>query len=68
MGGAIMFDFDHINATLLQHPELLSELELLFTIKYWAFLILAAIFLYLAHFGDAKKESNRETDKDFFIS
>jgi hypothetical protein len=43
--------FDYINALLVQHPELLVKLKFLLMLKYWCFLILTGIFLYIAYFG-----------------
>jgi hypothetical protein len=39
--------FDYINALLVQHPELLVKLKFLLMLKYWCFLILSGIFLYI---------------------
>jgi hypothetical protein len=65
--------FDYINALLVQHPELLVKLNFLLMLKYWCFLILTGIFLYIAHFSDpkfgiSKKTPARGTDESRFMA
>ena len=65
--------FDYINALLVQHPELLVKLKFLLMLKYWCFLILTGIFLYIAHFSDpkfgiSKKTPARGTDESRFMA
>jgi hypothetical protein len=63
--------FEHINAVILQHPELLAHLKFLFIVKYWCYLILTGFFVYLAYFGDSKKEAAVRTvraDKRHFLA
>jgi hypothetical protein len=66
--------FDYINALLVQHPELLVKLKFLLMLKYWCFLILSGIFLYIAHFSDPKfggtfkKTPARGTDESRFMA
>ena len=65
--------FDYINALLVQHPELLVKLKFLLMLKYWCFLILTGVFLYIAHFSDpkfgiSKKTPARGTDESRFMA
>jgi hypothetical protein len=65
--------FDYVNALLVQYPELLVKLKLLLMLKYWCFLILSGIFLYIAHFSDpkfgiSKKTPARGTDESRFMA
>ena len=65
--------FDYINALLVQHPELLVKLKFLLMLKYWCFLILTGIFLYIAYFSDhkfgiSKKTPARGTDESRFMA
>ncbi len=60
--------FDHINAVILRHPELLAQLKFLFVVKYWCYVILIGIFVYLVYFGDSKKEPAKVKDKNHFLA
>jgi hypothetical protein len=63
--------FDIINAHLASSPVMLEELEILFRIKFWLLLILAAYFLSLPY-REKKKikaELKKKQDKgDSFLA
>lgn len=62
--------FDHINAVILRHPELLAHLKFLFVVKYWCYVVLIGIFVYLVYFGDKKKPVARAVriDNNHFLA
>jgi hypothetical protein len=51
--------FDTINAYLTSSPEMLDQLEMLFRIKLWLLLALAAYFLSLPY-REQRKEKKRQ--------
>lgn len=63
--------FDSINLHLLSHPEMLSQLEFLFRVKFWLLLGLAFYFIslpYRQHHKDVKNQAEKSKKRDRFLA
>lgn len=56
--------FDSLNQYLLSHPDMMSQLQFAFVIKWWLLLILALFFFYLPYHERKKKLAKKTSIKD----